>query len=82
MKWADENATSVEISYGMIQPRTSPGGRLKKLLDQANKLGARYALIVGENEIASGKYALKDMTAGEQIEIAREQLLERFSPHV
>ncbi len=60
----------------------APGGKLKKLLDQANKLGARYALIVGENEMASGKYALKDMSSGEQIEVARQDLIERFSSHV
>jgi histidyl-tRNA synthetase len=60
----------------------APGGKLKKLLDQANKLGVRYTLIVGENEMAAGRYALKDMSSGEQIEVTREDLIERFSYHV
>ena len=36
-------------------------GKLKRSLELANKLGARFALIVGENEMAAGTYALKDM---------------------
>src|SRR5215475_4158702 len=32
--------------------------RLKKSLETASKLGARFALIVGENEISSGQFAL------------------------
>jgi len=57
------------------------GGRLKKLLDLANKSGARFALIVGEHEIASGRYILKEMESGAQTELTREQLIERFSSH-
>jgi histidyl-tRNA synthetase len=41
-------------------------GRLKRALELANKLEARYTLIVGDNEIASGQYALKNMRTGEQ----------------
>src|SRR5512135_902457 len=35
--------------------------RLKKSLETASKLGARFALIVGENEIQSGIFALKHL---------------------
>ena len=38
-------------------------------MELANKLGARFTLIVGDNEIAAGAYALKNMTirrAGER----------------
>lgn len=65
-----EAGASVEVAFS---------GRLKKLMDLSNKLGARYTLIVGDDEIASGKYSLKHMESGEQTEIARDQLLERFS---
>ncbi len=61
---------------------TAPGGKLKKLLDTANKLGARYTIIIGEDEIAAGRYALKEMASGEQTDLTREQLIERFSSHV
>ncbi len=48
--------------------------RLKKSLETASKLGARYALIVGENEVKSGEFALKNLASGEQTTIARGEL--------
>jgi histidyl-tRNA synthetase len=56
-----------------------PEGKLKKGLELANKLGARFALILGDNEIAAGEYALKDMTSGEQRKVSREELIEQFT---
>ena len=53
-------------------------GKLKRAMELANKLGARYTLIVGENEIAAGRYALKNMASGEQIEVAREEIAQRL----
>ena len=41
-------------------------GKLKRAMELANKLSARYTLIVGDNEIATGEYALKNMQSGEQ----------------
>src|SRR6202040_133945 len=40
--------------------------KLKKSLETASKIGARFALIVGENEIRSGSFALKNLATGEQ----------------
>jgi histidyl-tRNA synthetase len=54
--------------------------KLKRMLELANKLQARFALIVGDNEIVSKSYALKTMESGEQVVVSREQLLERLSP--
>jgi len=48
--------------------------RLKKSLETASKLGARYAIIVGENEAKSGQFALKDLTKGEQVTMPRNDL--------
>jgi histidyl-tRNA synthetase len=56
----------------------APDGKLKKSLELANKIGAQQTLIVGDNEIASGAYALKNMTSGEQTSVSREELLNRF----
>jgi histidyl-tRNA synthetase len=53
--------------------------KLKRMLELANKLRARYALIVGDNEIASKSYALKFMESGEQVVVSREELLDRLS---
>ena len=52
--------------------------KLKRSLELANKMGARFALIVGENEIASGQYTLKNMQSGEQQTVARDELLQRI----
>ncbi len=49
---------------------------LKKQLDRANKLKASWVLIVGENEVKRGKYQLKNMKSGEQIEGAEKNILE------
>jgi histidyl-tRNA synthetase len=48
--------------------------RLKKSFETAEKLGATYAILVGENEVASGLFAVKNLTSGEQTTVAREEL--------
>jgi len=52
----------------------APEGKLKRVMELANKLGARFALIVGENEIAAGRYALKNMSTGEQRELTFDEI--------
>ncbi len=49
-------------------------GKLKRAMELANKMGARYALIVGDNEIAAGRFALKNMSTGEQRELAPDEI--------
>ena len=46
-------------------------GKLKRAMELANKLGARFTLIVGDNEMAAGRYTLKNMATGEQEADAR-----------
>jgi histidyl-tRNA synthetase len=50
----------------------SADNKLKRALEVANKTGARYALIVGDDEIAAGTYQLKNMTSGEQRTVVRD----------
>ena len=52
--------------------------RLKKSFPTAEKMGARYALIVGENEVAADAFALKHLASGEQVTVPRAQLAERI----
>src|SRR5215469_15870230 len=54
------------------------GGKLKRAMELANKLGARYTLILGDDEIAAGQYSLKNMQSGEQIRVSREELSSRI----
>ncbi len=44
-------------------------GGLKKQLEFANRMGVKYAVIVGEEEKAGGFYTLKNMETGEQIRV-------------
>jgi histidyl-tRNA synthetase len=60
---------SVEVSFD---------SKLKRALEVANKVGAKYALIIGDNEIVAGAYTLKDMVTGEQKPLTRVELFERF----
>lgn len=41
-------------------------GNMKKRMSRANASGAKYALILGDNELESGEAQLKDLTTGEQ----------------
>ena len=52
--------------------------RLKKSFDTGEKLGARYALIVGENEVKAGAFALKDLQTGEQVSVPRNELVSKI----
>jgi histidyl-tRNA synthetase len=50
--------------------------RLKKSFELAEKAGARYIVIVGENEVASDKFAVKNLATGEQVQVPRPELVE------
>jgi histidyl-tRNA synthetase len=52
--------------------------KLKRMLELANKQEARFTLIVGDNEIVSRSYALKEMASGEQQTLNRQALLDRL----
>ena len=54
--------------------------KLKRAMELADKLGARYALIIGDNELAAGRYAFKNMTTGEQENLTREEIARRLLP--
>ncbi len=48
--------------------------RLKKSLETASKMGAHFALIVGENEVKASSFALKNLASGEQTSAPRAEL--------
>ncbi len=49
-------------------------GNLKKRLARANKLNARWAVIMGEDEMARGAVTLRDLDGGDQVEVALDQV--------
>ncbi len=50
--------------------------KLKKSLGLADKLGARYAVIFGENEVASGRFTVKRLADAQQRELGEAELIE------
>ena len=52
--------------------------KLKRMMELANKQEARFTLIVGDNEIVSQAYTLKDMGSGDQQTLTRQALLDRL----
>jgi histidyl-tRNA synthetase len=52
--------------------------RLKKSFETADKLDVRFALIVGENEVKAGSFALKNLKTGEQVSVPRADLAARI----
>ncbi len=50
--------------------------KLGKALERADKLGAQYALILGDNEVAEGKWTLKTLADGTQQKLTEPKLLD------
>jgi histidyl-tRNA synthetase len=54
-------------------------GNLKRRLQRANKLGARAAVLLGEDELARSSATLRDLDSGEQSEVPLDALVERLA---
>ncbi len=52
--------------------------RLKKSFETADKLGCRYILILGENEVKSNAFAVKNLKTGEQVSVPRAELAQKL----
>jgi histidyl-tRNA synthetase len=50
------------------------GFKIKKSFETASKLNARYILILGEDEMKSQSFALKNLNTGEQVSVPRAEL--------
>jgi histidyl-tRNA synthetase len=48
--------------------------KLKRAMELANKTGARFTMIIGEDEMSAGRYALKNMTTGGQQNLTRDEI--------
>jgi len=62
-----------------IRAETGYRGTLKRRMEQANKRHARAAVILGDAELARGVAQLRDLTSGEQAEVALAELAARLS---
>jgi histidyl-tRNA synthetase len=52
--------------------------RLKKSFEAATKAGAKYILIVGENEVKADVFSLKNLATGEQVSVPRAELAKKI----
>src|SRR5215471_14929812 len=52
--------------------------RLKKSFEAATKIGAKYILIIGEDEVKADTFALKNLATGEQVAVPRAELATRI----
>jgi histidyl-tRNA synthetase len=60
------HGVGVELGYG--------GRKLDRELERANRLGARYAVIVGDRELLDGRAIVREMASGEQRTVALDEL--------
>jgi histidyl-tRNA synthetase len=51
-------------------------GKIGKKFSYADKLGIPYVIVVGEDEVKSGLYKLKNMATGEQSDMTVEQIIQ------
>lgn len=52
--------------------------KMKKAMTSAAKSRARYALIIGDNEVSSGQYGLKNLATGEQESLSLGDIIAKF----
>ena len=55
-------------------------GNLGRRMKRANKIGARVALLLGDDELARNAASLRDLDSGEQTEIPLAELSARLAP--
>jgi len=63
---------------GITSDTDYEGKSLKGAMRKANDLGARYVLIIGEDELKKNVVTLKDMVSGEQKEAKSEDLIKEL----
>jgi len=67
-----DHGAAVELLYEEM--------KLGKALERADRLGARFAVIVGEDEVKQKKFTLRDLAAGTQKALSEDQLLRELKP--
>ncbi len=54
-------------------------GNMKKRMQRANASGAAFAIILGDDELARGEAAVRDLQSGQQEAVALDRLIEKFT---
>jgi histidyl-tRNA synthetase len=87
LAWMGQAAypSSVKLARKLRKQGTSvevPAVEMKfgKSLNLADRLGAQYAVIIGENELASGQFTVKRLADGDQKQLSESDLLTYLLP--
>lgn len=67
-----KNALKVSMHYS--------GGSMKAQMKNANRENARYCIIVGDNELATEEFVLRDMDKSEEHKLTWAQILAQLAP--
>ncbi len=72
---------AADLRQSGVSAVTAAGGKsLKAQLRQANALGARFTVIIGEDEVKAGTVTLRDMSGASQETIPIKELAARLRP--
>ncbi len=64
--------------YGIPTELYPDTAKLKKQMQYANNKNIPWVILIGENEIKTGKLTCKDMASGQQFELTKEDLLDKL----
>lgn len=64
------NLVSQLRKYGFWAECDLVGRGLKAQMKYADKIGARFSMVIGDNEISEGKAQIKNMESGEKLEVS------------
>jgi histidyl-tRNA synthetase len=64
---------------GLRVEMDGPAHSLKGQLKRADRLRARLAIVIGDDELKANEVVIKDMTSGEQRRVARDGVLEEIN---
>ena len=80
-----ENASRFVSGYvkelrdsGVSAERDHMARSLKAQMKYANKIGARYSLVIGDDEITKGRANLKNMETGESAELSFDEIINKL----
>ena len=77
--WAGQIAGRLREAGLSVAMSTEPDAGAGKQIGAAAKLGARFAILVGENEVAARTATLKDLESGQQETLDLEALVKRLA---
>ena len=73
------SVTSALHDAGYSADRAFDARSMKAQMKSADRSGARFAIIIAQDEVASGSYTIRDMTSAQQQLVAKGDLIEFLS---